>query len=82
LTNVFQEFFIGQVAKGAFEKSGGGTLDYVELAEFVQENEEMEFLHGVIFQLSHMSVYLLIAEIVPKKVKASEVWHLLERNSS
>uniref|UniRef100_A0A914XLF1 Transcription factor CBF/NF-Y/archaeal histone domain-containing protein n=1 Tax=Plectus sambesii TaxID=2011161 RepID=A0A914XLF1_9BILA len=59
------EFFIIQVAKGAFDKSDGKSLDYAELASFVQSNEEMEFLH----------------EIIPKKVKASEVWHLLERNT-
>ncbi|VDM43287.1 unnamed protein product [Toxocara canis] len=41
------ELFIGQLAKGAYEKNNKPScIEYSHLAEYVQENDELEFLHG------------------------------------
>ncbi|KHN74933.1 Zinc finger protein sdc-1 [Toxocara canis] len=55
------ELFIGQLAKGAYEKNNKPScIEYSHLAEYVQENDELEFLH----------------EMLPRMRRFAEIMHL------
>ncbi|VDN20263.1 unnamed protein product [Gongylonema pulchrum] len=49
------ELFISKLARESYEASDRPKcIEYSHLADYVQENDELEFLHGCVFFLEHI----------------------------
>ena len=52
------ECFVEKVVRAAFDQSALDSLDYAQLADYVQDNDELEFLHGAV-QIGEKCLFFL-----------------------
>jgi hypothetical protein len=80
------EIFIRQLVKDAFQKKSNNekdTLDYKSLAKFVQDDENLDFLHAVLPEKITVSEYKrILAEETQKEENSGSDYESSEEEES